>query len=47
MDEAKNQVNALECKEAKHNQSEQQDEKRIQKKEKRKSKELEICLKKQ
>ena len=31
MDEAKNQVNDLEYKEAKHNQAEQQEEKRIQK----------------
>ena len=31
VDEAKNQVNDLEYKEAKHNQAEQQEEKRIQK----------------
>ena len=34
-DEAENQINDLECKEAKDNQSEQQEEKRIQKKPKR------------
>ena len=31
MDEAENQINDLECKEAKNNQSEEQEEKRIQK----------------
>ena len=34
MDEAKNQINDLENKEAKNNQTEQQEEKRIQKKKK-------------